>query len=243
MPQPVHTCVTSLQARWYMGVRAYMQILISFGVLCSSRGAGLKVAGFRHRWYEAEDWWYDAEEEKWRKGSWRKGRWRGWTGEWQTFWRNGELWVKVTHPGFWRPPYRGAKPIWKKFRFKSLEMVPTKQWTPMIASSWQEDKIWNSSDANRLHDCIAKTGFVHFAPHTSLMVVPAGVPAWVPAYKEWCIVPAEAAHWLDRIVKTADSIITVSPQGDGEDWTLTHGGRVSSKMQEDQEDFGWQIAK
>ena len=102
--------------------------------------------------------------EKWRKGSWRKARWRGWTGEWQTLWQNGVLWVKVTHPGFWRPPYPGAKPIWKEFRFKSLEMVPTKQWTPMIASSWQEDKIWNSSDANRLHDCIAKTGFVHFAP-------------------------------------------------------------------------------
>ena len=72
------------------------------------------------------------------------------------------------------------------------------------------------------------------------MVVPAGVPAWVPAYKEWCIVPAEAAHWLDRIVKTADSIIIVSPQGDGGAWTLTHGGRMSSKMQEDGE---WQIEK
>ena len=61
MPQPVHTCVTSLEARWYMGVRAYMQILISFDVLCSSRGAGLKVAGFRHRWYAAGDWWVAAK--------------------------------------------------------------------------------------------------------------------------------------------------------------------------------------
>ena len=68
MPQPVHTCVTSLQATWDMGVGAYMQILISFDVLCSSSETGLKVAGFRHWWYEAEDWWYEAEEEEWRKG-------------------------------------------------------------------------------------------------------------------------------------------------------------------------------
>ena len=217
-----------------------MQILISFDVLCSSSKARLRVAGFRHWWYEAEYWWYDAEEEEWKKGSWRKGRWRGWTGKWQTIWRNGILLVTVTHPGFWRPPYRGAKSIWMEIPFNSFIHVPTKQWTPMIASSWQEDKIWNSSDANRLHGCIAKTGFVPFVPHTSLMVVPAGVPACVPAYEEWRIVPAEAAHLLDRIVKTADDIIIVSPRGDDGAWTLTHGGRMSSKMQEDGE---WQIAK
>ena len=177
MPQPVHTCVTSLQAYKEIGVGTGMQILISFDVLCSSSETGLKVAGFRH-------WWYKAEAKKW-----KKEKWHGWTGKWQTFWQKEVLWVSVTHPGFWCPPYRGAKSIWMDFRFKSLEMVPTKQWTPMIASSWQEDKIWKSSDASRLHCCITEAGGV---VQISLMVVP-----------EWYIVPAEAADWPDRIEKNS----------------------------------------
>ena len=96
----------------------------------------------------------------------------------------------------------------------------------MIASSRQEDKIWKSSDASRLHRCITEAGFV---VQISLREVPL-----------WYFVPAGAADWPDRIEKTADDIIIVSPRGDGGAWTLTHGGRMSSKMQEDGE---WQIAK
>ena len=55
---------------------------------------------------------------------------------------------------------------------------------------------------------------------------------------EWYIVPAEAADWPDRIGKTADDIIMVSPQEDGKAWTLTH-----DELEIANYDGEWQIAK